>query len=92
MKNSEKKQLEKLQKEINKLPIKAQQTICWLIDNFDFVQEICKDSEMSDEEIKKQEEIAGKKQDYMALALLCAVKIYKNEDSDRRRQAEGGHG
>ena len=81
MKKSEKKQLEKLQEEINKLPIRAQQTICCLIDNFDFVQEICKDSEMSDEEIKKQEEIAEKKKDYMALALLCAVKVYKNKTS-----------
>jgi len=81
LKKSEKQHLEKLQEEINKLPIRAQQTICWLIDNFDFVQEICKDSEMSDEEIKKQEEIAGKKQDYMALALLCAVKVYKNKTS-----------
>ena len=81
MKKSEKKQLEKLQEEINKLPIRAQQTICWLIDNFNLCKKYAKIQRCLSKKSKNRKKSLEKKQDYMALALLCAVKVYKNKTS-----------
>ena len=72
--------LVRIENEMKKLPEKAQWAIYWVVKNFNPVIEMCKESHMTDEEIKKYREIAREKEDYIALALLCVAEMYKNRD------------
>ncbi|MCI8589296.1 MAG: hypothetical protein HFE77_01060 [Clostridiales bacterium] len=45
----------------------------------DFVIDMCKDADMTDEELEKHERIAWEKKDYMAFFLLCITKICKKD-------------
>lgn len=67
------------EKEMKKLPEKAQQAIYWVVKNFDFVMELCKKSDMTVEEIEKHREDAREKEDYIALALLLVAEMYKSK-------------
>lgn len=78
MEKNLKEKLIKIEKEMKELPTKAQCAVYWIIENFDFVIEICKESDMTDEEIEKYRENAKEKEDYIALALLCVTKACKN--------------
>lgn len=69
--------LAKIEKEIEELPEKAQWAIHWIVKNFDFVDEMCKEADMTEEEIEKYKKDAIEKEDYIALSLLYIAKIYK---------------
>ncbi|MCI8331346.1 MAG: hypothetical protein HFE78_00755 [Clostridiales bacterium] len=73
--------IDEMVEEIGKLPYKEQQAIGWLINNFDLVEEICKDSALTMQEIEQHKKIAAEKEDYVTLALLCAAEVYKNKRS-----------
>lgn len=78
--------LSKIEEEIKELPEKAQRAIYWIIKNFDFVEEMCQDSDMTNEEIEKYKENAIEKEDYIALALLCVAKMYRKRSSETMEQ------
>ncbi|MCI8589173.1 MAG: hypothetical protein HFE77_00425 [Clostridiales bacterium] len=79
MEKNENEELIKLEKEIKNMPEGAQRAICWIIDNLDFVIDMCKDSDITDEELDKHKRIAWEKKDYMAFFLLCITKICKKD-------------
>ncbi|MCI8590674.1 MAG: hypothetical protein HFE77_08230 [Clostridiales bacterium] len=79
MEKNEYEELVRLEKEIEKLPERAQQAIYWIVDNIDFVIDMCKESEMTDEEIEKQMRITKEKEDYLSFFLLCITEMYKNK-------------
>ncbi len=53
MENNKEEYLAKIEEAIKKLPEKAQAAICWIINHYDFVEEMCKNPEMTNEEIEK---------------------------------------
>ncbi len=55
----------KMEEAIKSLPEKAQEAICWVIMHLDFVEKMCKNLEMTDEELKKHKEDAKEKGDYL---------------------------
>ena len=71
-----------IEKEIKKLPEQAQMALCWLVENFDFVEKMADKSDMTDEEIKKQKESATQREDYIALALLCVAQAHRKKDPE----------
>lgn len=75
-----------IEKEIKVLPERAQRAIYRIIENLDFVVAMCKETEMTDEEIEKYRIIAREKEDYMLLALLCVAKMYKNSGFETTEQ------
>lgn len=64
--------------EFENLPEKAQRAIYWVIKNWDFVVEMCKESDMSYEEIEKYKMKADEKGDYALFVLLRMLELYKN--------------
>jgi len=90
MKKNRDELLAKIEESIKELPEKAQEAICWLIIHLDEVQEICKDCTMTENEIKKHKEYAKIKENYIVLALLCAVQTYSNnKPSEQQNQTPG---
>ncbi len=77
--NEIKQKIAELQKEVQKLPPKAQDAIYWVIENFDLVEEMCKDSHMTDEKLQTYKEYAREADDYLMLALACLTKLYGNK-------------
>ena len=77
MEESMDKRLAALGEAIEELPEKAREAIGWIITHFDIVEEMCGNSEMTDEEIEKQKEDARAKEDYLMFALLCAAQTIK---------------
>jgi len=71
----------KIEKAIKELPEKAQGVISWVIMHFGFVEELCKNPDMTNEEIEKHKECARAKEDYLTLALLCAMQTYNNDET-----------
>ena len=76
------------EKEMKEQPEKAQRVICWLVENFDFVIEMCKESDMTDEEIEKYKESARKKEEYITIVLLCIAEMHKNRGYETMGQIE----
>ena len=66
---------------IKKLPEKAQRAFYWIVTNFDFVKEMCKNSKMTNEEFERYKEDAKAKEDYLMLALLAVAQKYKNDET-----------
>ena len=54
----------------DELPYEIQQIIFWSVKNIKLIKEMCKNSEMSLEEINKNIETALKKQDYFTYVLF----------------------
>ena len=63
-----KEALDRIEKEIKELPEKAQRAIYWVVKNYGLVTKICKEPEMTNEEIQACKETAREKDDYIALA------------------------
>ncbi|MCI8332812.1 MAG: hypothetical protein HFE78_08315 [Clostridiales bacterium] len=80
MEKNENEELARLEEEIKNLPGRAQQAICWIIENIEFVMDMCKECDMTDEKMEEYERMAAEKEDYMALFLLCIAKKCKNKD------------
>lgn len=70
----------KIEEAIKELPEKAQQAMYGIIAHWDLVVEMCKNPEMTNEEIEKYKEEARAKEDYTMLALLCAAQTFNDSD------------
>ena len=68
----------KVAEELKKLPEKAQRAICWAIENLDFVVDMCRESEMTCEEIEMYKNEAIEKEDYVLFVILHITEMYKN--------------
>lgn len=53
MKKTAKNKISYLEKQIIKLPDKAKDAVCFMIDNFDLIEEMCRDTVLSQSEIQK---------------------------------------
>lgn len=84
--NNKEEYLAKIEEAIKRLPEKAQAAICWIINHYDFAEEMCKNPEMTNEEIEKFKEDAKAKEDYIMLALLCAAQTYQNNGNETTKQ------
>lgn len=76
---------ELFEKELEGLPPKAQQAICWIAENFDAVLQLCKEPDMTEQEIKKQIVKAAEKDDYLAVALLSIAQMYKDKECEAQQ-------
>lgn len=72
--------LKKIEETIKELPEKAQKAIYWTIAHWNFVEELCKNPGMTNEEIEKWRDDARVKEDYIMLALLGVAQTYINSD------------
>ena len=68
----------KVAEELKKLPEKAQRAICWAMENLDFVVDMCRESEMTPEEIEMHKVEAIEKEDYVLFLILHITEMYKN--------------
>ncbi len=78
MEKNKDERLAKIEEVVKKLPKKAQQAIDWVITHLDFVEEMCENPEMTNEEIEKYKEDAIAKEDYVMLVILCVAQTYNN--------------
>lgn len=69
-----------IKEKIKSLPEKVQLAICWVIKNFDLATKLCKESNMTYEEIEECRKRAMEKEDYLLIALLHLAKAYKDKD------------
>ncbi len=86
MEDNRKEQIARIEKAVKELPQKAQRAIFWIIEHYDFVEEMCKNSKMTVEEIEKYKTNAEAKEDYIMLALLCAAQTYMHESNEAMKQ------
>lgn len=84
MKDNKDEKIKKTVEKIKKLPEKAQVACIWAIEHCDMIEEMCRDSKMTMEEIEKYEIIARKRKDYFLLIFLQAVRVYGN-NSDKNK-------
>lgn len=80
MEKSRNESLAKIEEVINELPEKAQKAIYWTIAHWDFVEDLCKNPGLTNEEIEKYKEDARIKEDYIMLALLGVAQTYIKSD------------
>ena len=73
--------IQELAAKIKKLPPYPQAVICWLIKNYDAIQEMSRNSEMTLPEIEREMEIALQERQYalFALLFLSSKEIEKRE-------------
>ena len=74
----------KFESAIKDLPEKAQNAVYWAITHFDLVEQMCKASDMTIEEIETLKKNAREKEDYTLLVLLCAAQVYKTTRRENR--------
>ena len=86
MKKTAKNKISYLEKQIIKLPDKAKDAVCFMIDNFDLIEEMCRDTVLSQSKIQKGIETAKKKEDYILMIILCAAKAFKNTEKQQNRR------
>lgn len=66
------------------LPIELQRAFIWVTEHFDFVEAMCRETNMTEEELKRCEKEANKKEDYLSLVLLHTIRFYENiKDSNK---------
>ena len=87
MESGKDKEFYDILEEMGKLPIGIQRTLWWVIRHLDFIEAVCKETNMTVEEFERYEVIAREKNDYLFLVLIQVVQqIYKNSsDSDKTR-------
>ena len=69
-----------LLEKIEKLSSGMQEAVAWAIAHWGLVEWLCKDQEMTDEEIERQKAAAIEKNDDLLLLLLCAVQVFNGLD------------
>ena len=79
MKNIEEERFEILLEKVKQLSPENQKAIVFLIENFDLVKKMCKNSGMTDEEIQKRLAIAKEKHDHIMLGLLIAARLFNEK-------------
>ncbi len=79
---------ENFKKVFNELPEDAQHAVCWLLDNFDLAAELCRHSDMTEDEIEKYKTAAREKDDYLLLVLLNVAEMYKNGSLEEQESSE----
>lgn len=78
MKKSKQQLIDEIIEKVGKLPPKGQKAVSFIIDNFDLVKEMCKNSAMSNEDLDKRLEKAKATDDYTLLALSSAARVFTN--------------
>ena len=74
--------------ELKELPDDLQKAVTWAIKHWDLVECICKESEMTDEEIEACKTKARERNDSILLILACAAQVFKHQDeTDSRTDA-----
>ena len=76
MGKNRKELIDKLLKELGKLPPNEQKAIVFIINNFSIIKKMCENSGMTPEEMRKRIKQANETDDYVLLALLYAVQIF----------------
>ena len=61
-------------------PPKLQYAIIRIIDNYDFFEEICQHSGLTENEMQKYKEEALFKEDYLMFAMLCFSQVLEQEE------------
>lgn len=84
MKDNRKKQIDEIMETIQQLPKEKQKAIYLIIQNIEFFEEICKNSEMTMEEIDEYKVVAIEKGDYVMLVLICMTQVYKEKDNETK--------
>lgn len=79
---------EEIKEEREKLPEKAEQAVDWITEHLYFVEQICENSKMTEEEIERHKEEARAREDYLMLALTYAVQIYHKDDGAGREESD----
>lgn len=79
MESGKDKEFYDILEEMGKLPIGIQRALWWVIRHLDFIEAVCKETNMTVEEFERYEVIAREKNDYLFLVLIQVVQqIYKN--------------
>ena len=71
-------EIQAIQEGIRGLPEELQKALNWAIDHWELVEWLCKGSEMTDEEMEREEIKAIKKEDYLLFVLVCAAQVFKD--------------
>ncbi|HBJ10405.1 MAG TPA: hypothetical protein DDY61_01585 [Ruminococcaceae bacterium] len=69
-----------IEKELKNLPCKAIDAVYFMIENFNLIEEMCRDTTFSCAEIQKRIEAAKENEDYILMIILCAAKVLKNAE------------
>lgn len=69
-----------LAEQIPKLPSKAIKAVIFMIDNFDLIDVISKAMPMTETELQKRIAKAKEKENYISMAVFCAVKVLNSYD------------
>ena len=89
MEETRNEKIEAIREGIEKLPEKMQKAVIMAINHWDVVELICKETRMTNEEIKKLKVKAREKEDYFFLVLLCAVQAFNNSGETSGTEERG---
>ena len=78
--------IQALQEAVERMPEEMQKAIIWAIGHYDIVEQLCKDSGMTNERIEEAKIEAKEKGDYFLLMLLCATQIFNDPDEAAKQQ------
>lgn len=78
--------LHKIEEALKDLPIELQEDLLWVIEHPNLVEYLCKNSEMTAQEIKQYKDHATANDDHLMFVLLCAVEIYYDIPSEEEPQ------
>ena len=73
-------QINYILKSLERLSPKAQHGVIWIIDHFEFAEEMCRNSEFAPGELEESIQHAIDKKDHFLLALLSFCKILQEHD------------
>ena len=80
MEKNKDEKVKQLLNELKELPDDLQKAVTWAIRHWDLVECICKESEMTDEEIEACKTKARERKDYISLILACAAQVFKHQN------------
>lgn len=84
MENNKNEYIVKLEESMKELPIALQDAIVWVLNHFEFFKELCKNAEMTAEELAKYKEEAFKNRDDMMLAILCFAQVLQEAENKEK--------
>lgn len=88
MEKDRKETLEQILQEYQNLPTKWQKVIGWMVENWEFVKAICKDTTMTNEEMEKIIEEARARED-TSMEILCRLAMcLKEQKSEQDRRTD----
>lgn len=78
--------IEALQKEYSKLPLDMKKAISWAIEHWELIEYLCKDSDITDTEIKELKAKAVEENDYVLGMIVCAVEVFNRSDEAKEQE------